>query len=133
MTLTELARKVRPILETAMQSVDDTQALEAVSLFPAWQAGIAYTAGTRVRYGGVLYRVLTAHTAQADWTPDAAHSLFSKVLIPDPDVIPAWEQPDSTNAYAAGDKVTHGGKVWVSTVDSNVWEPGVYGWEEVTV
>jgi len=31
-----------------------------------------------------------------------------------------------------GDKVRHNGKIWVSIADYNVWEPGVYGWEEVT-
>lgn len=116
-----------------MQSVNDTNALEAVTMFPAWRSGAAYAAGTRLRYNGVLYRVLQAHTSQASWTPDAAPSLFAKVLIPDPATVPAWEQPDSTNPYAAGDRVTHGGKTWVSTVDNNVWEPGVYGWEEATV
>ena len=45
--------------------------------------------------------------------------------------VPEWEQPDSTNPYAKGDKVTHNGKTWISTADGNVWEPGVYGWEEV--
>ena len=60
-----------------------------------------------------------------------APSLFAKVLIPDTDTIPEWEQPDSTNPYAKGDKVTHNGKTWISTADGNVWEPGVYGWEEV--
>ena len=31
-----------------------------------------------------------------------------------------------------GDKVTHNGATWISTVDNNVWEPGVYGRDEVT-
>lgn len=62
--------------------------------------------------------------------PDAP-SLFAKVLIPDSSTVPEWEQPDSTNPYAKGDKVTHNGKTWISTADGNVWEPGVYGWEEV--
>jgi hypothetical protein len=53
------------------------------------------------------------------------------VLIPDPDVIPEWEQPDSTNPYMKGDKVAHNSKTWVSDVDNNVWEPGVYGWTEM--
>jgi hypothetical protein len=56
--------------------------------------------------------------------------LFAKLLIPDDDVIPAWEQPDSTNPYKIGDKVSHKDIIWVSIVDNNVWEPGVYGWEE---
>ena len=82
-------------------------------------------------YNGILYKVLTAHTSQDDWTPDAAPSLFTKVLIPDETVIFEWEQPDSTNTYSAGDKVTHNGKTWVSDIDNNSWEPGVYGWTEL--
>ena len=132
MGLVEMARKLRPIIEQAAQSLNDETALEAVDLFPEWKAGQSYTAGQRIRYNGVLYSVLTDHTSQADWTPNTAASLFAKVLIPDPDVIPEWEQPDSTNPYSAGDKVTHNGKTWVSDVDNNVWEPGVYGWTEVT-
>lgn len=67
---------------------------------------------------------------QADWTPDVSSSLFAKVLIPDENVVSEWEQPDSTNPYMTGDKVTHNGKTWISTCDNNVWEPGVYGWTE---
>ena len=33
------------------------------------------------------------------------------------------------DAYNIGDKVTHNGKTWVSDVDNNVWEQGVYGWK----
>lgn len=65
------------------------------------------------------------------WQGFGQNGLFATVQIPDPEDMPAWEQPESTNPYMAGDKVTHGGKTWVSTVDDNVWEPGVYGWEEV--
>lgn len=35
------------------------------------------------------------------------------------------------DAYSKDAKVSHNGKHWTSTVDSNVWEPGVYGWTEV--
>lgn len=132
MTLIDLAKKLRPIIEQAMESVDDTTALDAVTLFPVWSGdGVAYAEGVRLRHEGILYRVLAAHTSQADWTPDTAHSLFAKVLIPDDNTIYPWEQPDSTNPYAKGDKVTHNGKTWVSDVDANVWEPGVYGWTEM--
>lgn len=132
MTLLELAYKYRPYIEKAAQSLDDTSALEAPNLFPKWAEGVVYTKGMRVRYNEVLYSVLLDHTSQADWTPEAAPSLFAKVLIGDENVIPEWEQPDSTNPYMAGDKVTHNGKTWVSDLDNNVWEPGVYGWTEVT-
>lgn len=112
------------------ESVADEQALSVSVLYPAWRSGVDYAAGARVLYNDVLYKVLQAHTSQNDWTPDFAPSLFAKVLIPDETVVPEWEQPDSTNPYSAGDKVTHNGKTWVSDIDNNVWEPGVYGWAE---
>ena len=46
-------------------------------------------------------------------------------------LIPEWEQPSSVNPYMKGDKVTHNGKTWESSIDNNVWEPSVYGWVEV--
>lgn len=112
-------------------AVDDSTALRMREFYPLWEAGQDYTAGFRLRYGGLLYKVLQAHTSRETWAPDAAPSLFAKVLIPDENVIPEWEQPDSTNGYAKGDKVTHKGKTWVSDVDNNLWEPGIYGWIEV--
>lgn len=118
-------------LVTLREKATDEQALAASALYPAWRSGMDYAVGIRVLYNGTLYKVLTAHTSQDDWTPDAAPSLFAKVLIPDETVVLEWEQPDSTNPYSAGDKVTHNGKTWVSNIDNNVWEPGVYGWIEL--
>ena len=135
MTLVEKARELRKILEKAMtaaQGITDAEAITATCLHPKWNGNsVQYTAGQRVQDDGILYTVLQAHTSQSDWKPAAAPSLFAKVLIPDPTVIPEWEQPDSTNPYAKGDKVAHNGKTWVSDIDGNVWEPGVYGWTEV--
>ena len=118
-------------LVTLREKATDEQALTVPALYPAWRSGVDYAAEIRVLYNGILYKVLTAHTSQDDWTPDAAPSLFAKVLIQDETVIPKWEQPDSTNPYSAGDKVTHNDKTWVSDIDNNVWEPGVYGWTEL--
>ena len=112
--------------------VDDATALRMVAYYPEWTAGTAYAAGDRVVYNGDLYKVLQAHTSQSTWTPTDAPSLWAKVLIPMPGEIPDWEQPSSTNPYAKGDKVKHNGKIWISDIDGNVWEPGVYGWAEVT-
>ena len=135
MTLVEKARELRKILEKAMtdaQSLTEAEAIAATCLHPKWSGdGVQYTVGQRVQDDGILYTVLQAHTSQPDWKPADAPSLFAKVLIPDPTVIPEWEQPESTNPYAKGDKVTHNGKIWVSDIDGNVWEPGVYGWTEV--
>ena len=133
MTLIEKARIMRPLIEKAVSAaLSDTEALDAVTLFPAWESEKSYAVDDRVKYGGNLYKCLQEHTSQADWTPTAAPSLWAKVLIPDPGTIPEWEQPESTNPYMAGDKVTHNGATWVSDIDNNVWEPGVYGWTKVT-
>ena len=127
----EEAQKIIEALVTLRESASDADALNAVAIYPEWREGVTYTTGQRVRHDGTLYKVLQDHTSQADWTPEAAPSLFAKVLIPDPETIPEWQQPDSTNPYMQGDKVTHNGKTWISDIDGNVWEPGVYGWSEV--
>ena len=133
MTLVELARKLRPYIEKAAISLSDEDALEAVQLFPNWNEEGEYEKDMRVLYEGILYRCLQTHIAQAAWTPVAAPSLWAKVLIPDENVIPEWEQPDSTNPYKKGDRVSYNGKIWESTIDGNVWAPGVYGWNEVNI
>lgn len=135
MTLLELARKLRPYIEKAALSLSDEDALEAVQLFPNWNAEAAYLVDDKVNYGGVLYRCLQSHAAQEAWAPNAAPSLWAKVLIPDPDVIPEWEQPDSTNPYMRGDRVSFEGKTYESTIDNNIWSPAAYpaGWQEINV
>ena len=128
----DAALAVRQTMDAAGAMLTDEQAATVPALYTAWATGAEYTAGDRRTYGGVLYKCLQEHTSQDDWTPDAAPSLWAVVLIPDPGVIPEWVQPDSTNPYMTGDKVTHNGQTWECTVDNNVWEPGVYGWAVVT-
>lgn len=127
----EAARKLRAVMDAAGALLTDEQAAAVPTLYPPWDASATYGADQRVRYEGTLYRCLQAHTAQADWAPTASPSLWAMVLTDPGGAILPWEQPDSTNPYMTGDKVTHSGKTWVSTVDNNVWEPGVYGWQEV--
>ena len=134
MTLIELARKLRPLIEKAVISLDDVDALEAVTLYPLWDGNwVNYEKDFRVRYNGILYKVLQNHVSQENWDPINSPSLFAKVLIPDPEKIYDWEQPASTNAYKIGDKVRYNGKIWESTIDNNVWAPGTGNlWIEVT-
>lgn len=117
-------------------TADDQTAVNAMELYPKWKTGIAVSAGDRLTYNGALYRCMQEHDTQEAWIPPDSPSLWAKVLIPDPDIIPCWEQPDSTNGYVAGDKVNHNGKMWESLVDGNVWEPGAEGteslWKELT-
>lgn len=59
MTLIELARKLRPFIEKAAISLDDTDALEAIYLFPEWNKDVdKYEKDARVRFEGVLYKCL---------------------------------------------------------------------------
>ena len=125
------ARRMRAFLEALANFLADNEALEAVELFQTWRSDGSYQRGLRVQHQGVLYRCLQDHQAQQEWNPVDAPSLWARVLIDDPNSAPAWIQPDSTNPYAKGDRVMHRGRVWVSLVADNVWEPGVYGWEEV--
>lgn len=125
------AQKMRADINSAAALLTDEQAATVPRIYSAWDKdGAAYAAGDRVQYAEALYKCLQAHISQATWTPMDAPSLWSKVLIPTPGVIPDWEQPSSTNPYAKGDKVRHKGKIWVSDIDNNVWEPSVYGWSE---
>ena len=130
-TLVDLAIKLRPYIEKAAIALDDTDAIEAVQLFPQWNDSAQYEAGDRVRFQNILYRCLQNHIAQPTWSPIAAPSLWAKVLIPDPEVIPDWEQPDSTNPYQIGDKIRFDGKVYESVIANNIWSPVTYpaGWK----
>ena len=132
MSIIERARQLRAVIESLAETLDDESAAESVELFPIWATDTDYAVEDRRRYEGLLYKCLQAHTSQETWNPADAPSLWAKVLVPDPEVIPEWEQPESTNPYMKGDKVRHNGKIWESNIDNNVWEPGVYGWDEVT-
>ena len=131
MTLVELARKLRPYIEKAAISLDDTDALQATQLFPRWNGdNVGYFVDDRVTYDNILYKCLQSHTSQPSWDPINAPSLWAKVLIPDPHVIPDWEQPSSTNPYMKGDKVRFEGQIYESAIDNNIWSPRDYpaGW-----
>lgn len=125
-------KEVRTAMDNASGVLTDEQALNAVAIYRPWDASASYKVGDRVRYNDTLYKCLQAHDAQDDWMPSNAPSLWAEVLIPDPEVIPDWKQPESTNPYMKGNKVKHNEKTWISDVDNNVWEPGVYGWSEYT-
>lgn len=108
---------------TQIVALDDEAALQVIALFPAWveQVGKDLHVGERYYYDEALWKVLQDHTAQSEWHPDVAPSLFVKVSIEE---WPEWVQPlGAADAYGIGDKVSHNGQHWVSLVDGNVWEP----------
>lgn len=120
--------------QTKLRSISDGAALKMPELFPHWNGNSKkYVLGDKVLYNDVLYKVLQNHTSQETWTPEAAPSLFAKVLTSTTGEILEWEQPSSTNPYMKGDKVKFKGKIYESVIDNNVWSPDAYpqGWKEV--
>ena len=118
---------VKAMLAKDTETLSDEEALGVAALYPTWTSKIGQdlSVGERLWYDGSLYKVIQTHTAQDNWTPSEAVSLFTKVSIAE---YPEWVQPaGAQDAYNTGDKVTYDGKHWVSIADANVWQPGVYG------
>ena len=113
----------------AVETLDDEASEEVTDLFPFWSTDTAYAVGDKRKYNGLLYRCVQAHTSQADWTPDVVPALWVRTSTEE---FPEWVQPTGAHdAYNTGDKVSHNEKHWISNMDANVYEPGVYGWDEV--
>lgn len=130
----ELLQPLSIAFVTMAQSgaIDDVTAGEHADFFPEWNPNnVSYTAGQIVRHKGKLYKCVTQHNSQETWAPDIPSALWTQIADPTEEW-PAWSQPvGAHDAYQSGDKVSHNDKHWTSTADNNVWEPGVYGWEEV--
>lgn len=142
MNKAQAALEFRKAIQLFLAKMDvDAEAndmMAVASVFPNWEAGRVYKAKDVFRYGenavgdAQLYQVLQDHTAEAVWTPDTAVSLYKPIGIAQ-DGYPEWVQPlGASDAYNAGDIVSYNGKLYISTANSNVWEPGVYGWDEYT-
>ena len=129
----ERARKLRAMIEKASSSLPDEDAIAVVELFKNWTPGAHCLVGERVRYVARLYKVVQEHTAQEGWEPDRTPALFTEVA--EPGVVPVWKQPTGAqDAYNKDDRVHYPDEndpIYISTIDANVWAPGVYGWDEV--
>lgn len=91
------ALKLRQHIETAVQSLDDTAALQVPTLYPAWAAGVEYAQGYKVQRNGLLWRCLQAHTSLEGWEPENAASL--------------WEQINETNGGTLADPIPYSGNM----------------------
>lgn len=137
----QAAEQLRRALQMFSVGLSDEQAMEVVAVFDPWVERKVYDVGDYVTYGvnGVgdpqLYRCISAHTSQSDWTPDKAVSLFDAIGL-DESGYPVWSQPAGAHdAYNAGDIVNHNGILYRSLIDGNTAIPGTDGrwWEEITV
>lgn len=63
------------------ESATDEQAVLVPNVFPAWKQEKEYKTGDRIQYQGKLYKVVTSHTSQEDWTPDAVPALYTVIDV----------------------------------------------------
>lgn len=129
------AHALRNAIVQATDSLPVEIAITVPELYKQWKAGEAFELDENNevpfivrRYNNILYQLIQVHTTQPEWTPDITPALW-KLYTPE-GIIPEWVQPlGSEDAYDIGDLVTHNELTWISIVDNNVWEPGVYGWD----
>jgi hypothetical protein len=120
----------RDLIKT--EALDPEEIAQLVEVYPAFEVGKAYAVGDILRYDGKLYKVVQAHTSQADWTPDKTPALFTPAIPVG--TIAEWKQPTGAHdAYKIGDRVTCNGKTYESLIDVNTWSPATYpaGWKEI--
>ena len=120
---------VMMLVNAQASAMSDEAAASMPALFDGWTVGTDYKTGDVVRWKGGLWRALQDSTAQDIYPPDGFVAGWKRIGEPDASGVFPWSQPlGATDAYMKGDKVTHKDSLWVSDVDWNVWEPGVYGW-----
>jgi len=103
---------------------------ELVDLYPEFKVGVAYVIGDIIGYNNALYKVVQAHTSQADWIPSAVSALFTPVVPVG--IVPDFIQPTGAqDAYMIGDKVLFNGQTYESIIDNNAWSLADYpqGWK----
>jgi len=87
----------------------------------------AYMAGDRVLFNGETY---VSKVDNNVWRPDV---YGWELETSGNEEYPEWVQPQGAHdAYTLGAIVVHNEQTWISIVDANVWEPGVYGWKIYT-
>lgn len=133
----QAAEQLRRALQLFVATLSEDKAIEVSTVYPVWSTGTAYAVGDIISYGTnsvgdpQLYKVVQAHTSQAEWTPDAVPALYDAFGL-DESGYPLWAQPSGAHdAYNTGDIVNYNGTLYQSTIDGNVWSPDVYpaGWK----
>ena len=136
----QAAEQFRRALQLFAQSLTDEVAMEVATVFPVYEIGKSYKANEMFTYGvnnvgdPQLYRVVSDHTSQADWTPNSTPSLYTPIGLTD-EGYPVWSKPTGGHdAYNIGDIVDYNGTLYKSLIDGNVYSPDEYpaGWEVYT-
>ena len=132
----QAADQFRKALQMFAMSLEDENAMEVACVYDPWVIGKSYNVGEFLIYGvnGVgdpqLYKVVQAHTSQADWRPDITPALYVAIGL-DEQGYPIWSQPTGAHdAYNKCDIVDYNGTLYESLIDGNVYSPEAYpaGW-----
>ena len=134
MTHIEQARKLRPLVVKAAQSLDDKDASEAVALFDGMRYdGSLIKAGTRINWGGTLKQAAVDLWDEAANNPVNAPTLWQDIaykqgirMIPHTITV--------TEAFSKGEYGWWHDEVYESLIDANVYTPEQYpaGWALVS-
>lgn len=133
MNYIEYARKLRPLMVKAAQSLDDKDASEAAVLYDSMRYdGNLISAGTRINWNGTVKKAAVDLWDTEQNSPDNAPTLWADIAYRDgiriiPAVITAAE------AFAKGERGWWGGTLYESLIDANVYTPEAYpdGWATV--
>lgn len=132
MTHIEKARKLRPIIEQAAQSLDDKTASTAPEIFGGMRYdGSLIKAGTRINWGGVLKMAAVDLWDEEANNPDNAPTLWQDIAYRQGiRIIPATIT--AATAFAKGERGWWDDEVYESLIDANVYTPEQYpaGWRE---
>lgn len=122
----DIVDAVKRMLQSSVNEMSDADALDVAALFPTWASkiGTPVTVGERLWYDTKLYKVIQAHTASQEWTPDITPALYTEVSIEE---WPEFVQPTGAqDAYMTGDKVTFEGQHYICQIDNCTWSPSAY-------
>lgn len=139
------AKQLRKAIQILIRDylTNESEMLELADIYPTFEEMAAtkknYKAGTIFSWGLMedgnkqLWRLKVKSKLDINTTPDMDPETFEKVGV-DASGYPLWTQPlDKKSAYDKGAIVSHLGKIWESTINNNMYEPGVKGWTEKVV
>lgn len=133
----QMMEQFRKAVQMFAASLDAEQAMEIATIYDAWQPNVTYPAGAYITHGEnstgdpQLYKVVQAHTSQADWLPADTPALYESIGLT-AEGYPVWSRPSGAHdAYITGDIVDYNGLLYKSLIDGNVYSPDEYpvGWE----
>ena len=133
----QAAEQLRKAIQMFAATLTDEQAMQIACVYDVYQVNKSYKVDDLFTYGTnsvgdpQLYRVVQAHTSQADWTPNTTPALYTPIGLDDSGY-DIWSKPTGAHdAYNIGDIVNYNGTLYKSIINGNVWSPDEYpaGWE----